>query len=727
MSVQSAYIDGLIYGRRLNQLSLATSISSTLPKVHENLPPQHGEFLGREKEKERILKGLRSRGPVVSIEGLGGMGKTTLAIETARSCLSEPQAVLDPPFEQGLRVSKKAAPLICKMFSVIAHWSKSVIALLMRPIKRYPDSLFEYVVWVSAKDQPEKFWLNEVLDTTAHILGYPSIMNLPSEQIEQKKAAVTQLLHSYRTLLIIDNFETIKDCALESWMQDVPDPSKVLVTIRTDQLPSARSITLKGLDDSAALELIRSSAQSLELESLETASEETLLPLVQVTGGNPQAIGMALGYIKCGMLSLHEVIKHLEVASPTVDGVFAYLFDRVWHVVMTEDAQQVLLVVPFFADYASKEALGATAGLSESHLNKAVKELVQLKMLDIQDASVVSRQCYTIHPLTRAFVSAELRKRQEFEKEARMRWSEYYRGLADRSLTLGKPKDRYWNGLPPHKDRELIDLEWPNLQEVLAWADQQKQDKILVELMVLLPPYMYGSMRFPARIDYSLRAADAASRLGQKGDAALLHIDARGWILLEVGRLEEAISAITTGLHIAQTLDPSSPEAIDLVALAHAWLARASLEQGNLVEASALMKKIMSLECKPVIRYRVLFVAGDIQHKRGNFLKAIELYNTTEQINIPYRGELVDARLGDAYLASRNLAQAEVYFNKVLKRQKEFGNHETPYAKFGLARIAQAKGERDKARELAQEVLGDLRRTGTSHKLLNEIYSFLKD
>src|SRR5262249_16390978 len=149
-----------------NQLLLAVSPRPTPPKLHDNLPPQRGEFLGREKERERVLNGLRSRWPLVSIEGLGGVGKTTLAIETARSSLAEPQAVL--------------------------------------------DSSFEYVVWVSAKDQLErKLWLDEVLDTTARVLGYHSIMKLSTEQMEQKKAEVSQLLRTYRTLLIIDNFETI--------------------------------------------------------------------------------------------------------------------------------------------------------------------------------------------------------------------------------------------------------------------------------------------------------------------------------------------------------------------------------------------------------------------------------------------------------------------------------------------------------------------------------------
>jgi hypothetical protein len=171
-----------------NQLLLAESVQHPLvvdlPKVNDNLP-SHGEFLGREKDIEQVLKGLQSRWPLLSIEGMPGIGKTTLAIVTARRCLSGAQIVLDPPFE--------------------------------------------YVVWVSARANLEqKLWLNEVLDTTARVLGYPSITQLPTEQIEQKKADVHRLLRSACTLLIIDNFETIEDRALESWILNIPGPSKVV-------------------------------------------------------------------------------------------------------------------------------------------------------------------------------------------------------------------------------------------------------------------------------------------------------------------------------------------------------------------------------------------------------------------------------------------------------------------------------------------------------------------
>jgi LuxR family glucitol operon transcriptional activator len=322
--------------------------------------------------------------------------------------------------------------------------------------------------------------------------------------------------------------------------------------------------------------------------------------------------------------------------------------------------------------------------------------------------------------------SAQLRERQEFEKEARMRWNKYYLDLVARSLTRNEFKEPYWNALPPY-NRELIDPEWPNLQEVLVWSDQQGQDQILVELTLLLAHYMNALMLFPARLYYTQKAAEAASRLDRKEDAALLHIDGSGWILLEEGLLTDAIGEITTGLRIAQTLGASDTRATDLTALANAFLAMVFLEQGDLAEASVLMDKVVSLECSPAIQRRVSIVAGDIAYRKSHFIEAKRLYEDAYQIGIQYdEAQRGHNRLGNVYLVTGDLLQAEVCFNEVIDREQRFGVKRRSHAKYGLARIALAKGERDKARQMAEEVLNDLARTVTSHKLMDEIREFLK-
>jgi len=303
-----------------------------------------------------------------------------------------------------------------------------------------------------------------------------------------------------------------------AWIQRVPEPSKALITTRYGQLRRAWDIHLGGLEGSEALALIRKNARRLGLQPVENAAEEVLLPLVRVTEGNPKAIEMALGYIKRGRLSLDEVVEHLYAASKTVEGLFDDLFAHFWDKVITRDAQQILMVSSFFVNSASKEALAAASGLTGYHLDSALEQLVELALLGINEEWVTSSQHYSIHPLTRAFANAKLREVPEFEEQAKLRWSIYYVDFATRSLVREKPQGRYWNTLTSYDGFKFIDPEWSNFRQVLEWLDQQGQDRLLIELVLLLVHYMYGRLRNAERIHHVQRAAEAAKQLGQKED-----------------------------------------------------------------------------------------------------------------------------------------------------------------------------------------------------------------
>lgn len=659
------------------------------PKVYHNLPPRYGEFLGREGDVARVLEGLGLRWPLISIEGMGGIGKTTLAIEIAYSCLSGSQTALVLPFEA--------------------------------------------VVWVSAKDRPEeKRWLNEVLDTAARVLDYPAITQLP---LEQKPIEIDQLLRNLRTLVIVDNFETIEDPDLVAWIQRVPEPSKALITTRYAQLRRVWDISLGGLERSEALKLIRTHARRLGLQLIENARAEALLPLARITEGNPKAIEMALGYIKWGTLSLDEVVEHLYAASKRVEDLFDDLFAQFWNKVITRDAQQILLVFPFFVTSASKEALEATSGLTGYRLDFAVEQLVELALLDMNKESVTSSQYYSIHPLTRAFASAKLREMPEFEEQARLRWSNYYLDFASRSLTHERLLGRYWNTLTSYSSLKFIDQEWSNLQQVLGWLDQNRQDRLLVELTMFLVHYMDKRLLNAQRIHYVRRAAEAAKKLGQKEDEALFRIDGLGWTFLEEGRFIEAEQEISLGLRIAESIDNEGSNSINLVSLANTFLARMFLEQGDVEKASTFIGKVEPTMCKPVIEYRTYTVAGEIAHEKHDYREAINLFEKAKLLSQEYRQEYrsegldieVHYRLGLAYLASGDIERAETEFKEVLLGIKRYGvTVEVMYAKYGLASVARARGKREEALRLAQETEEELSRLVNSHRLLKWIDDFMK-
>jgi hypothetical protein len=181
-------------------------------RILHNLPPRFGEFIGRENEAARVLEWIRnSRWPLAAIEGMGGIGKTSLAIEVAHRCLPGEQLKIENPFEA--------------------------------------------VVWASARDQADfDLSLEQVLDVIAQVLDYPYLTQLNPEA---KAGAVDKLLRSRRTLVIVDNFETITDLALVKFLEQTPEPSQALITTRYKQLRRVWDIPLYGLSNEATLTLIR--------------------------------------------------------------------------------------------------------------------------------------------------------------------------------------------------------------------------------------------------------------------------------------------------------------------------------------------------------------------------------------------------------------------------------------------------------------------------------------
>lgn len=191
----------------INQLRPSSSAYARPPRIHNNLPaPTYSQFVMRPQAFIDVVDGLQQRSAVVLIVGLGGNGKTSLAREVATRCLT----------------GEANTP----------H--------------------FDAVVWVSDKEQHGTINLSVLLDEVARTLDYAGLTQCTHEE---KLYEISQLLKRQRVLVVVDNFETITDGALLSWLLRLPEPSKAIITTREyrRELRSSWPVDLRGMTEEEAL------------------------------------------------------------------------------------------------------------------------------------------------------------------------------------------------------------------------------------------------------------------------------------------------------------------------------------------------------------------------------------------------------------------------------------------------------------------------------------------
>jgi hypothetical protein len=423
---------------------------------------------------------------------------------------------------------------------------------------------------------------------------------------------------------------------------------------------------------------------------------------------------LALAMVRRGTVDLWPMIEQLRESNPdqSIDKVFEELFSRSWER-LPESARRVLLVAPLFVGVSSirRDALQAATGLPASGFREGLARCVGFNLLEEDH----DQRRFVIHPMTRAFARGQLSTQKELEVEGRNRCREYFLELIRKSVIRKYPKPRYWNALVSD-GMSAIDPEWPSIQEVMKWADQEGHDEHLVELVMLLVHYMDSRFLNIERLSYVQKAVAALERMRRKEDEALLRIDALGWTYVEEGRLNEAYKEIHRGFEIAEKFARKEKE--DLRALGLAWRARVRIERHQSTRALNLIHEALKIKkCKPWIKFRVQMAAGDIALKQGNSTDALGHYKQAEAELRKYGGEghgyQIAPRIGLAYLRMGELDKAQEKFNELASFEKiAIGKL---YAEYGLAMVDYKKGNFQSARELMEEIKTKLSRRTTSN------------
>ncbi|MBN2117728.1 MAG: hypothetical protein JW730_14225 [Anaerolineales bacterium] len=304
---------------------------------------------------------------LVAMEGLGGIGKTSLADALAR------QLALGIHFSEIGWISARR-----RMF----HLSGEIETL----------------------DDCSDLTLAKLVE---ELIAQFNLAGLSHQSDAEKLLGVKDFLKSHPCLVVIDNLETVANYrALVLQLTKLVNPSKFLFTTRYSlrDVSGVYIVTLRELPRADAVALIRHEAETRGLDDLAVSPETELEAIYRVTGGNPLAIKLMVGQIHS--LSIPVVLSRFSAGkSKPVEELLDFLYQAAWQT-LDENCRRVLRAMLLVPEEGGRlEQLAAAAELNEDDTVACLHRLVVLSLITV-NGSLHERR-YSLHPLTQAFVTRQ--------------------------------------------------------------------------------------------------------------------------------------------------------------------------------------------------------------------------------------------------------------------------------------------------------------------------------
>lgn len=309
------------------------------------------------------------------------------------------------------------APWLIALDGIGGIGKTSLATALVRELA--PTGRFVEVAWVSAKQ--EEFLPSQSIASTRRPaldpgtlinslleqLGDPFLLNRP---LEERQAGLVALLKKQPYLVVIDNLETVEDYqSVIPLLRRCANPTKFLLTTRyaLHAYDDVFCRSLPELSRTDVLDLLAYEARVRGLTALAEATPAQLDSIYEVVGGNPLALKLVVGQIR--VLPLAQVLDNLrEARGKKVGDLYTYIYWQAWHA-LDEAGRQTLLVMPL-AQNGTLAQLGAVSDLDQTALSQSLEHLAALSLLEVSADLAYPR--YRIHRLTETFLLNEVIKWQ---------------------------------------------------------------------------------------------------------------------------------------------------------------------------------------------------------------------------------------------------------------------------------------------------------------------------
>lgn len=307
---------------------------------------------------------------LIAIDGIGGIGKTTLAHRLAQSVI-QAQVFADLGW-----ISAKQETLSVE--SGLQASAKPVLT-----VETLTDLLLEQL----------------------------AIEVAPTASAQEKRLILFRRLKQTPTFIIIDNLETVSDYqALLPYLRHLANPSKFLLTTRHSLKAQADvySFSLNELSQDDALALIRDEADLRGNTTLATAEPAQLNRIYQVVGGNPLALKMVIGQV--AFMPLDTILTQLQHAQgQDVDDLYTYIYWQAWQL-MNEETRNLFVSLPVYPNGTFADLADSTQ-LAQRQLQQSLQHLITLSLVIV--GGDVDQPRYRLHRLTETFLLNEVLKWQQ--------------------------------------------------------------------------------------------------------------------------------------------------------------------------------------------------------------------------------------------------------------------------------------------------------------------------
>lgn len=619
------------------------------------LPKPINNFVGREFEINKIVESLdpKNRHWIISLQGIGGIGKTELAI-------------------------------------FVANY-----------VKR--KNIFKYTSWVTAKDS----WLDlDGIKSKQNSLILDDLLNniiididLPNDLLKRtnryKWEAIMLALATKKVLIVVDNLETITDNRIFQFLNEIPPgPSKAMVTTRVDEtfdffvqrrLESKKIFRIGPLSDEEAIELF---IKELENPKLQSQDNELIKVVLTKISNIPLAIYWVAGKVKLGKLTLSDAVNELtDIKGDVLKFCFENLINSI-----NNASLKLLQTFTVFASDVSKEGLCFVAQMDSSRFNKAIDTLISASLVEFK-VNILGNYTYSVLPPTRIYINALWDENIELKEDFHLNATDYYLKFLAREV-----EEENWS---------KIDSKHSNISYIFFWCFENEKHELVIELAKYMILYLNRIGIWDERLKVAELSAKSANNLGDKASTVKFMYD-EAILYKQRGEFEHAIKLFEKTKQICLETNDNKNEILCIMQIGIIQGLLNNLDKSNniLVEAEIRFSKsgdrINSAIC--------IHLIGRNERRKGNFQKALEYFEKSMHIK---KEENADRNIAIGlydiaycYYLMGKIDLSEETFSKSLKSLKKIGDkRHLSNAYWYYANLKKSRNKLDEAILLLNKVI----------------------